>query len=127
MSKVFTLDGSIINYGDWDYQEFYEIQYLNPYTGEGPEPVDWDPQQVEVLVIGNPLPEGAIEEDLDVDFDSRGILRRVSEIPAAEISYTVENYRKELSELTLDIQLGLATEASIERAKTIRSFILENS
>lgn len=126
MSKVYTLDGVIINLGDWDFQESFELRYGNPYLGEGPEPEDWKSYPYEEVVINNPLPEGAIEEDLEVSFDSRGILRRSEDLQRVETSYLVEAYRKELVDLTLDIQLGLATDEDLERAKTIRTFIREN-
>lgn len=55
MSKVYTLNGQIINIGDWDYQ--LEVDH------EGLE------------IIHNPLPVGAIEEDIDYTCDAKGRIR----------------------------------------------------
>lgn len=55
MSKVFTLNGQIINIGDWDYQASLDES--------GKE------------LIGNPLPQGAIEEDIEYTTDAKGRIR----------------------------------------------------
>lgn len=59
MSKVFTLDGQIINVGDWDYC------------------VSLDEEGLEV--INNPLPEGATEEDIDFVQDAKGRIRHLND------------------------------------------------
>jgi hypothetical protein len=55
MSKVYTLDGQIVNVGDWDYC------------------VSVDEDGVEV--VNNPLPEGAVEGDLEYTKDAKGSIR----------------------------------------------------
>lgn len=56
MSKVHTLDGEIINVGDWDY--------LISFDEGGNE------------VVNNPLPDGVIEEDIEFIRDAKGRVRR---------------------------------------------------
>lgn len=74
MTKVFTLDGKIINIGNWDYQ-VYQVEVIgNPFSGEGDPPEDWDYQVRLEDVIGNPLPAGAIREDREVIESAKGRL-----------------------------------------------------
>lgn len=56
MSKVYTLHGQIINVGDWDYQI--------SVGGDGVE------------TINNPLPVGAVEENIEYVHDAQGCIRR---------------------------------------------------
>lgn len=56
MSKVYTLNGEIINVGDWDY-----LITLDEDDNE---------------VINNPIPDGAIEEDIEFIRDAKGRVRR---------------------------------------------------
>jgi hypothetical protein len=55
MSKVFTLNGQIINIGEWDY--------CITTDDEGSE------------LVSNPLPDGAIEEDVEYVHDAKGRVR----------------------------------------------------
>lgn len=59
MSKVITHNGEIINVGPWDYQLT----------------TDEDGTQV----INNPIPDGAIEEDVEYTLDARGRIRKVDD------------------------------------------------
>jgi len=76
MSKVITLDGQIINVGEWDYKVEREEVITNPFPGPMPAPEDWDYKIQYVDVTTNPLPERAIEEDIDLAFDAQGSVRR---------------------------------------------------
>jgi len=73
MSKVIVRNGVIINNGDWDYR-LYDIEHVgNPYTGDGDAPEDWDYQvTIERDVIGNPMPEGAIEMSVEPTVTAKG-------------------------------------------------------
>ena len=62
MTKCIVLGDDVINVGDWDFcitQE--EVQEFDPtsFSGNGPQ---W--RTVTKEVITNPLPDGAIEEDI---------------------------------------------------------------
>jgi hypothetical protein len=59
MSKVFTLNGQIINVGDWDY--------CISLDEEGNE------------VITNPIPEGTVEEDVEYVHDAKGRIRHADD------------------------------------------------
>lgn len=74
MTKVFMLDGKIINVGDWDYQPFFAEVASNPWLGEGDIPDDWDFAYQSVEMFANPLPEGAIEEERDIVESAKGRL-----------------------------------------------------
>ncbi len=79
MTKVFMLDGKIINVGEWDYQ-VYQVEVIgNPFFGEGDAPEDWDYQIRFEDVIGNPLPDGATEEDREVVESAKGRLLLVDD------------------------------------------------
>lgn len=75
MTKVFTLDGKLINVGDWDYQRYTHDFSENPWLGEGAPPEDWDFQYRTEEVVGNPLPDGALEEDRAIVESAKGRLR----------------------------------------------------
>lgn len=126
MNKVITLDGKIINLGEWDYLVSYEDRVGNPFPGPLEAPPDWDFRVAQVPVVGNPMPEGAIEEEIDVFFGRDGVLRRVDTAHEYELESRVAAASYELSELLVDIRLGLATPEELERAKQLRTFIKEN-
>lgn len=65
MTLVITLDGTIINEGPWDYRIRTERVVGNPYPGEDLPPDDWDFEISFKDFIDNPLPEGAVEEDVE--------------------------------------------------------------
>ncbi|MNP56225.1 hypothetical protein D3C76_1509340 [compost metagenome] len=89
-------------------------------------PDDWDHQIYQQDVVGNPLPDGAIEEDLDIFFDRLGVLRLVRDAEAMELESRIASANAELSELLIDIQLGMANPEDVERAKELRTFLKEN-
>jgi hypothetical protein len=74
MTKVFTLDGKIINVGEWDYQIYQDEVVGNSFPGPMDAPSDWDYQISIEDFIGNPLPEGAIEQDREVFESEKGRL-----------------------------------------------------
>lgn len=127
MTKVFTLEGEIINVGDWDYQVYLAPVVNNPFPGPMEAPDDWDFQITNEEFIGNPLPEGAIEEDLEIIYDSFGRVRRAEESAKYELIAQIEDAKKELNSLMVDIQLGIATQEEIDRAIELRVFIKNNS
>lgn len=126
MKKVITLDGKIINLGPWDYQVYQVDVVGNPFPGPMAAPDDWDHQIYQQDVVGNPLPDGATEEDLDVFFDRQGVLRLVRDAEAMELESRIASANAELSELLIDIQLGMANPEDVERAKELRTFLKEN-
>lgn len=77
MTMVITLDGKIINVGPWDYKVSQEAVATKPFPGGPlPAPDDWDYGIEYIEVVGNPLPEGAIEEDIEIVADALGRIRR---------------------------------------------------
>lgn len=72
MTKVITLDGKLINVGEWDYQICEVERTNNPYDGEGDPPESWDYKISRELVVKNPMPEGALIEDLEVVESAKG-------------------------------------------------------
>lgn len=79
MRKVITLDGRLIHIGEWDYMSYTDRVIDNPYLGEGDAPDDWDFGIRYVEVISNPLPEGAIEEELEIVESAKGRLLRADD------------------------------------------------
>ena len=74
MTKVFTLDGKVINVGEWDYQ-VYQVEVIgNPFPGPMEPPADWDCQVTLENVTGNPLPTGAQEIDASIVETAKGRL-----------------------------------------------------
>ncbi|MNJ30867.1 hypothetical protein D3C77_254790 [compost metagenome] len=126
MTKVITLNGSIINLGDWDYKVEVIEESTNPYLGEDIPPEDWDWGIVRKFTIHNPLPEGAIEEVLDIFYDRDGSLRLVRDAEAMEAESRRQAASAELSELMVDVQLNMASPEEMERAKELRAFLKEN-
>lgn len=126
MTKVITQYGALINRGEWEYQVVTEETVTNPYVGDGEPPEDWDFGLLTTHAITNPLPEGAIEEELDVFYDRDGILRLVRDAEAMESESRRQSASAELSELLIDIQLGVASPKEVERAKELRTFLKEN-
>lgn len=98
----------------------------NPYVGDGEPPEDWDFGVVTTQTITNPLPEGALDEDLDVFYDRAGVLRLVRDAEAMESESRRQAASAELSELLIDIQLGMASPEEVERAKELRTFLKRN-
>ena len=72
MKKVFTLNGKIINVGEWDYCVVREQISENPFLGDGEHPEDWDFNFSEFETVTNPLPEGAIEEMREIVQSAKG-------------------------------------------------------
>lgn len=126
VEKVITVDGRLENLGTWDFQP-YEVEVINnPFPGPLKAPEGWDYKITYRTEYANPLPAGAIEEDLEVFYDRQGSLRRVDQAAELELETKVRAAKVELKELILDIQLGLASPEEIERAKTLRVFLKEN-
>ena len=126
MSKVITLGGKIINRGDWECQVYYVDKVNRPFPGPLEAPDDWDYEITKERIEGNPLPEGAIEEDLDIFFDRQETLRRVDEAHLFERESRMASASGELSELLIDIQLGVASPEEVERARELRVFLKGN-
>lgn len=126
MTKVFTLEGEIINVGDWDYKVYQEPIINNPFPGPMEAPEDWDFQFTYEDRVGNPLPEGAIEEDIEIIYDSEGRVRRADEAEKYDLIARLAEAKRELDELMVDIQLGMATPEEVARAKELRTFIKDN-
>lgn len=126
MTKVISLEGEIINVGDWDYM-IHQVETINnPFPGPLAAPPDWDFQVTYEELIGNPLPDGAIEEDIEIIYDSDGRIRRADEAEKYDLIAQLADAKRELDDLMVDIQLGLATPEEIERAKELRTFIKDN-
>lgn len=79
MRKVITLNGSLIHIGEWEYLPYTDRVVNNPYLGEGDAPEDWDFDIKFVEVVSNPLPEGAIEEELEIVESAKGRLLRADD------------------------------------------------
>ena len=126
VEKVITVNGRLENCGDWDYAVATQDDITNPYLGDGEPPSDWDYGIVITNTVMNPLPEGAIEEELDVFYDRVGTLRLVRDAASLELESRIASANVELSELLIDVQLGMAGPEEIERAKELRAFLKEN-
>lgn len=74
MTKVITLNGQLINIGEWDHCVIKETIAKNPWTSDGEAPEDWDYQYQEVEIETNPLPVGAIEQDVELVESAKGRL-----------------------------------------------------
>ena len=77
MKKIcVTLNGEIINIGPWDYQKSPQLrEVIDGEEGEEGvflEPV-FDANGEQLFNIGNPLPEGAIEENIEVVQNQHGL------------------------------------------------------
>lgn len=87
IKKCITLNGEIINIGDWEY--LIETIYKKDEKGnvlydENNNPI------IDKIVNTNPLPEGAIEEELDVELVNGKFIRVDS--PTAYQSYRKQEY-----------------------------------
>lgn len=122
IEKVITVNGRLENRGDWDYQVSTEEETTNP-CDMIPAPIDWDYGVKIVSTINNPLPEGAIEEELEVFFDRFGTLRLARDAASFELDSRIAAANIELAELMADVTLGLATDADKARAVELRTFI----
>lgn len=130
MTKVYTLDGNIINVGDWDLQIVSEQIIGRPFPGPlTTPPDDWDYQISFVDWVTNPLPEGAIEEDIEIYYDSKGSIQRLSDkerLDALELAAeTLKAYEAELTSIMRYVGLGDATQEQVDRAKFLRDYIKE--
>jgi hypothetical protein len=74
MTKVITLNGKLINVGEWDYCVEKGTVAMNPWESEGEAPEDWDYQYQNIEVETNPLPGGAIEQDVELVESAKGRL-----------------------------------------------------
>lgn len=126
MTQVITLDGEIINVGPWDAQEEYVEVVTNPYNLGGDPPENWDFGIVVELREINPLPQGAIEEDLEIMYDHEGRVRRASDSAKYALIAQIGAAKSELDSLMVDIQLGMASPGDIDRAKELRVFLKDN-
>lgn len=120
--KVITVNGRLVNRGEWDYQITTTEEIANPCE-LNPAPVDWDYGVKTVSTINSPLPEGAIEEDIEIFFDRSGTLRLVRDSASFEIESRIAAANIELAALMTDITLGLATDAQRALAVELRTFI----
>lgn len=126
MTHVITQNGALINKGEWEYMVVTDEVVTNPYVGDGEPPEGWDFGVVTTHTITNPLPEGALDEDLDVFYDREGVLRLVRDAEGMESESRRQAASVELSELLIDIQLGMANPEEVERAKELRTLLKEN-
>lgn len=126
LEKVVTLDGNLINIGAWDFKPYNVEVINNPFPGPMEAPDDWDFQITYREEIGNPLPEGAIEEELEVFFDRAGSARLVDQAADLELVSRVNAAAAELGSLMMDALLGLASPDELERAKSLRMFLKDN-
>jgi len=127
LTKVVTLNGVIINRGEWEYQLFQAEVINNPFPGPLQAPEDWDYQITYETLVGNPMPEGAVEEELEVFYDRQESLRRVNQAAELEIATRVAEAKAELTLLYPDVLFGLASDETVERARELRVFIKEHS
>jgi hypothetical protein len=126
LEKVVTLDGDLINIGAWDFKP-YKVEVINnPFPGPMEAPDDWDFHISYREEIGNPLPEGAIEAELEVFFDRAGSARLVDQAADLELVSRVNSATVELSSLMTDALLGLASPDELDRAKALRLFLKDN-
>lgn len=121
IEKVITVNGRLVNRGDWDYAVATEEDITNPYRGEDEPPSDWDYGIAITHTVMNPLPEGAIEEELEVFYDRNGTLRLARDAAAFELESRIVSAKVELDTLMMDITLGLATDAQKARAVELRA------
>lgn len=127
MTKVIMVGGEIENNGwDWDYQEFDVAVINNPFPGPMTAPEDWDFQVTYEKQIGNPLPEGATFEDIEVFIDGDGRMRPASKAAEIDLAAQIIAAKAELSDLALAVNLGEATDAEKARASELRQFIKDN-
>lgn len=126
MTHVITQNGALINKGEWEYMVVTDEVITNPYVGDGEPPDGWDFGVVTTHTITNPLPEGALDEDLDVFYDREGVLRLVRDASAFEEESRRQAASAELSNLMVDVQLGLASPEEVERAQALRTYLKEN-
>ena len=126
MTHVITQNGALINKGEWVYMVVTDEVITNPYVGDGEPPDGWDFGVVTTHTITNPLPEGALDEDLDVFYDREGVLRLVRDASAFEEESRRQAASAELSNLMVDVQLGLASPEEVERAQALRTYLKEN-
>lgn len=122
LDKVITLDGELINLGEWDYMPYSDEVIGNPFPGPMSAPADWDFQITYIPRVGNPLPEGAIEEEQDVFFDRVGKLRLVAQAAEYEKITRLAKAKEELSLLMPKVQLGLATDE--QKARSVELYLL---
>lgn len=74
MTKVFVIDNRIEHVGEWDFQK-YPLEHVdNPWVEEGEAPEDWDYAFRIEEVIGNPIPEGAVELEAEIEETAKGRL-----------------------------------------------------
>lgn len=74
-TKIFILNGRLEHVGLWDYQ-IKEIEHIdNPWLiHDQPCPVDWDFCRWIEEVVTNPLPEGVIELEAEIEETAKGRL-----------------------------------------------------
>lgn len=125
--RVITVNGRLENKGEWDYKIEVKEESTNPYVGEDAPPDDWDWGIVREFIIHNPLPEGAIEEELDIFYDREGCIRLLRDATSYETESRLASATSELSELIIDIKLDMASDEAIVRARELRTFIKDNS
>lgn len=72
MTLVVIHEGKLINVGEWDYS--YEVENIpgNPWTGEDEAPEGWDYDYSEIIMIRNPLPDGAEFQDREIAESDKG-------------------------------------------------------
>lgn len=121
IEKVITVNGRLVNLGEWDYKPYQHEIVNNPFPGPMEAPHDWDYKITYEERYANPLPEGAIEEELEVFFDRDGTLRRVDQAAEFELATRLAEASVELNDLMIDITLGLATAEQIDRARVLRA------
>lgn len=81
MTKCTTLDGAVINVGPWDYQI---EQREEERFGVIPEPI-LGKHVITVEVVTNPIPDGAIEEDIELAWTADGRIVKATDPTASSL------------------------------------------
>lgn len=82
MTKCITLNGQVINVGPWDFKEEKQTEMKFEADKDGV----FDFREREVPVVTNPMPEGALEEDIVLAWTADGRIVRGDD-PAAHSPY----------------------------------------
>jgi hypothetical protein len=127
VKQVIIVDGKLENIGEWDYLQYEEEIINNPFPGPMDAPDGWDYKITYETKIANPLPEGAVVDELEVFYDRLGTARLVDSAADFELESRLIAAKAEFEELWVDIKFDLASDEEVERAKVLRAFIKENS
>jgi hypothetical protein len=81
MTKCLTLGDAVLNVGEWEYGEIIEVFTAEDYPTEYGKVVDG-------MWVQNPLPEGAVWEDIPLALTATGKLVKASD-PLASTAFRV--------------------------------------